>query len=118
MEMTSRLADPSARKAILLVDLNNEAPYPTLAIGCLAAPLVNAGFRVDVFSPLAHGIKPFARDQQESFTDYIAARIQFAGTPLLEWAMEFIYQTAMCILRLARPNPFHPENDPIRAKRG
>jgi anaerobic magnesium-protoporphyrin IX monomethyl ester cyclase len=93
MEMTSRLADPSARKAILLVDLNNEAPYPTLAIGCLAAPLVNAGFRVDVFSPLAHGIKPFARDQQESFTDYIAARIQFAGTPLLEWAMEFIYQT-------------------------
>lgn len=65
---------PSNRR-ILLIDLNNEAPYPTMAIGALAAPLKQGGYQVEVFSPLAHGMKPLARDQQETFADYAVARI-------------------------------------------
>jgi anaerobic magnesium-protoporphyrin IX monomethyl ester cyclase len=82
---------PASKGRILLVDLNNEAPYPTLAIGCLVAPLKQAGYEVDVFSPLAHGMKPLARDLQETFTDYAVARIFFSGNRLLHWANEFLY---------------------------
>lgn len=83
---------PSNRR-ILLIDLNNEAPYPTMAIGALAAPLKQGGYQVEVFSPLAHGMKPLARDQQETFADYAVARIFFSGNRLLHWANELIYNT-------------------------
>ncbi|WP_250655230.1 B12-binding domain-containing radical SAM protein [Alkalimarinus coralli] len=78
---------------ILLIDLNNEAAYPTLAIGALVSPLKQAGYDVDVFSPLAHGMKPLARDQQENLVDYVVARLLFAASPLFAWANEFLYAT-------------------------
>lgn len=81
---------PVTNNKILLVDLNNEAGYPTLAIGCLKAPLIEAGYEVDVFSPLAHGMKPLPRDQQETVLDYAVARLLFASSPIIEWAKELL----------------------------
>lgn len=40
---------------VLIVDLNNFARYPSLAIAYLVAPLRTAGFKVDVLSPLLIG---------------------------------------------------------------
>src|SRR5690606_20734809 len=47
--------------SVLLVDLNNFARYPTLAVGYLCAILRNAGFEVEVISPLAFGIEGYPR---------------------------------------------------------
>lgn len=47
---------------VLLVDLNNFARYPTIAIGMLAAVLRRDGIEVEVFSPLAIGIPGVARE--------------------------------------------------------
>lgn len=77
---------------ILLVDLNNEASFPTLAIGSLATPLLQSGFKVDVFSPLAHGITALKRDVEESLLDYLLTRVHFAASPLIEWANELLFQ--------------------------
>lgn len=47
---------------VLLVDLNNFARYPTLAIGMLAAVLRRDGIEVGVLSPLAIGIPGVPRE--------------------------------------------------------
>jgi anaerobic magnesium-protoporphyrin IX monomethyl ester cyclase len=86
-------SQPISRKKILLVDLNNEANYPTMAIGTLSTPLKQAGYEVDVFAPLAQGVKALARDQQETFIDYVVARIFYSGNSFLIWANDFIYST-------------------------
>ena len=80
-------------KKILLIDLNNEANYPTMAIGTLSTPLKEAGYNVDVFAPLAHRVQALARDQRETFIDYAVARIFYSGNSLLIWANDFIYTT-------------------------
>jgi radical SAM superfamily enzyme YgiQ (UPF0313 family) len=77
---------------ILIVDLNNEAPFPTLAVGYLSTPLKQSGYKVDVFNPLAFGVSPLVRDVEETFINYVAARVRFASHPLIEWANEFIYK--------------------------
>ena len=64
-----------------------------MAIGCLVAGLKQGGYEVEVFSPLAHGMKPLARDQQETYADYAVARIFFSGNRLLHSANELIYST-------------------------
>lgn len=77
---------------ILLIDLNNEASFPTLAIGSLASPLLKNGYEVEVFSPLAHGIRALTRDVEETQLDYFLTRIHFAASPMIEWANEFLFQ--------------------------
>lgn len=47
---------------ILLIDLNNFARYPTLAIGYLASILRRGRFEVEVFSPLSTGISGVVRE--------------------------------------------------------
>lgn len=76
---------------ILLIDLNNEAPFPTLAIGYLSVPLKKLGYDVRVYAPLATGIKPIKRDVEENLINYIATRIRFTIHPLIEWANDSIY---------------------------
>ncbi len=49
-------------RRVLLVDLNNFARYPTLAIGYLAAILRRGGFEVDVYSPLSTGLSGVVRE--------------------------------------------------------
>lgn len=52
------------RPAVLVVDLNNFARYPTLAVGYLAAVLRRAGYPVAVFSPLMVGVPGVSREPQ------------------------------------------------------
>ncbi|MGK7866199.1 B12-binding domain-containing radical SAM protein [Falsiroseomonas sp. E2-1-a20] len=49
------------KKNILIVDLNNFAHYPTIAVGMLCAALRAAGHAVTVFSPLSVGVTGFGR---------------------------------------------------------
>ena len=49
-------------KRVLLVDLNNFARYPSIAIGYLTALLRNGGYEVEVLAPLSTGITGVARE--------------------------------------------------------
>ena len=79
-------------KRLILIDLNNEAPFPTLAIGYLSTPLKQAGYQVDVFSPLAYSNKILPRDVQEDWKNYAVQRIRFAAHPVIDWASNLIYR--------------------------
>ncbi len=47
---------------VLLVDLNNFARYPSVAIGYLSAILKEGGYGVEVFAPLSTGLTGVARE--------------------------------------------------------
>ncbi|HEY4188615.1 MAG TPA: radical SAM protein [Polyangia bacterium] len=66
---------------ILIVDLNNFARYPTIAVGYLAAVLRAAGYSVTVLSPLAHGVTGLQREPPETSLRDAARRVSymFAG---------------------------------------
>jgi len=63
-----------SRGKVLIVDLNNYARYPTLAIGYLVAPLRAAGFEVELLSPLAHGVAGVMREHREGWVDQLKRR--------------------------------------------
>ena len=63
-----------SRGRVLIVDLNNYARYPTLAIGYLIAPLRAAGFEVELLSPLAHGVTGVMREHREEWVDHLKRR--------------------------------------------
>lgn len=68
----------------LLVDLNNFAAYPTLAVGYLVATLRGAGVEVDVLSPLSHGLPAVQREHRETAWNQVERRVYFAThQPLL-----------------------------------
>lgn len=69
---------------ILIIDLNNFARYPTLAIGYLVAPLRQAGLNVEVLSPLAHGAPAMTHEQQETRFEHLKRRLAFSGHPLMQ----------------------------------
>lgn len=68
---------------ILLVDLNNFARYPTLAIGYLLEPLRKAGANVKVLSPLTFGAKVFERERTETFKEHAIRRLYFSTHPIM-----------------------------------
>ncbi len=70
---------------VLIVDLNNSASYPTLAIGYLTEPLRRAGMKTTVLSPLAHGMRPIRRDIQEGPINYLVNRFYFSTSRYVEW---------------------------------
>ena len=47
---------------VLLVDLNNFARYPSVAIGYLSSILKKGGYGVEVFAPLSTGLTGVARE--------------------------------------------------------
>ena len=47
---------------VLVVDLNNFARYPTVAVGYLVAEMRNSGLTVDLFSPLSVGVEGITRE--------------------------------------------------------
>ncbi|MGH3023327.1 MAG: B12-binding domain-containing radical SAM protein [Gaiellaceae bacterium] len=65
----------------LLVDLNNYARFPTLAIGYLVAALRREGIQVEVLSPLAYGLPATEREHQEALRDQLLRRAYFATHP-------------------------------------
>jgi anaerobic magnesium-protoporphyrin IX monomethyl ester cyclase len=75
---------------ILVVDLNNFARYPTVAVGYLSSILRRGGEQVTVFSPLAYGVPGVPREMRETRIRGLARRFNYAlaGTnnPLSVWA--------------------------------
>jgi radical SAM superfamily enzyme YgiQ (UPF0313 family) len=67
----------------LLVDLNNYARFPTLAIGYLVASLRREGIEVEVLSPLAYGLPATERERQETVWDHLQRRVYFGTHPAL-----------------------------------
>jgi radical SAM superfamily enzyme YgiQ (UPF0313 family) len=67
----------------LLIDLNNFARYPTLAIGYLVAGLRSSGLEVDVLSPLSHDVAPTEREPPETRRAHLERRVYFSTHPLM-----------------------------------
>ncbi|HET7410336.1 MAG TPA: hypothetical protein VFJ13_09045, partial [Paracoccaceae bacterium] len=65
----------AGRRRILIVDLNNFASFPTLAIGLLTAALRNAGHQVDVLCPLAFDVPATQRERRETLLDHLSRRV-------------------------------------------
>lgn len=78
---------------ILIVDLNNFARYPTLAIGSLVAPLRKANFDVKVLSPLTVGARPIEREKKENWSEHVKRRINFATHPVMQKLHEPLRKT-------------------------
>ena len=72
-----------SKNALLFIDLNNFAAYPTLAVGYLIRSLRLAQHRVELLSPLAVGVPAFARDHEEGWKDQLLRRLYFSSHPLL-----------------------------------
>lgn len=73
----------SSAPKILIVDLNNFAYYPTIAIGYMVAALRQASFDVEILSPLAHGVPSAQREKQETLRDHLYRRVSFSTQPWL-----------------------------------
>jgi radical SAM superfamily enzyme YgiQ (UPF0313 family) len=63
---------------VLFIDLNNFARYPTLAIAYLIAPLRQAGFQVDLLSPLSFNAPTVERESKETWQEHIKRRVYFS----------------------------------------
>lgn len=77
-----------ARGSVLIVDLNNFATFPTLAIGLLVASLRNKGMEVQLLSPLAYDVPAAAREKRESYKDHVARRIHLSTMPAFRVARD------------------------------
>ena len=77
---------------ILIVDINNFAQYPTLAVGYLTPPLRTIGHDVDVLSPLSIGAPPIEREREENWRDDIERRIKFASNRIMQKLHEPLYK--------------------------
>ena len=77
-----------ARKRVLIVDLNNFASYPTMAIGLVVAGLRNAGHDVEVICPLAYGAPAAFREGRESWSDYLKWRVHLSTSPAFRAARD------------------------------
>ena len=80
--MNSTLA-PTERHRVLIVDLNNFAYYPTIALGYMIASLRDAGDAVEILSPLSHGVPSANREGQESLGDHLFRRVSYSTRPWL-----------------------------------
>jgi radical SAM superfamily enzyme YgiQ (UPF0313 family) len=69
---------PVAHGRLLIVDLNNFAYYPTIAVGYLVAVLRRAGYRVEVLSPLSLGVPSGVREKCEGWIDHLERRISYS----------------------------------------
>ena len=65
-------------KHITLIDLNNFSYYPTISMGLVARYIRDAGFSLNVISPLSNGIKSRSREKVEGKIDYYSSRIVFS----------------------------------------
>ena len=62
---------------VLIVDLNNFARYPTVAVGYLASVLRQAGITVSVFSPLSCGVTGVVREPPVRWWSLIDQRLRY-----------------------------------------
>lgn len=78
---------------VMIVDLNNFARYPTLAIAYLIAPLREAGFTVDVLSPLTIGAPAMTHEREENWREHFRRRFNFGTHPLMQSLHEPLRKT-------------------------
>lgn len=88
---------------ILIVDLNNFASFPTLAIGLLTAALREKGHLVDVLCPLSHNVPATQRERRETVVDHIRRRIH-----LSDWSPFLGLRDRLRQLETARVERAHP----------
>lgn len=62
---------------VLIVDLNNFARYPTVAVGYMAAILRNAGMQVEIYSPLSTGVTGVVRERPARPWSIIDQRLRY-----------------------------------------
>jgi anaerobic magnesium-protoporphyrin IX monomethyl ester cyclase len=74
----ARSAGSSSALRLLIVDLNNFASFPTLAIGLLVAALRGRGHQVEVLCPLAHDVPATERERRETLIDHFRRRIHLS----------------------------------------
>jgi len=68
---------------VLIIDLNNFASFPTLAIGLLTASLRNQGHQVEILCPLAHDVPATQRERRETLADHFKRRVHLSDwTPV------------------------------------
>lgn len=75
---------------LLIVDLNNFAAYPTLAVGYLIRSLKNADYDVELLSPLAIGAPAYTRDEEETWKDQLQRRLYFSTHPILNYVQDWL----------------------------
>jgi radical SAM superfamily enzyme YgiQ (UPF0313 family) len=65
------------QRRVLIVDLNNFARYPTIAIGYLTAILRRAGVEVQVYSPLSSGVTGVVREPRAKPWSLVDHRLRY-----------------------------------------
>ena len=83
----SELAN-NPRHNILLVDLNNFASFPTLAIGILIAALRNAGHSVQLIVPLAYDVPGSMREKPDTRWTHLARKLHHSTAPGMRWVRD------------------------------
>src|SRR5690606_3076682 len=78
-----------AGRRVALVDLNNFATFPTLAVGLLVASLRRAGFSAEVICPLAYGVPAVERERQEGLADHWQRRVRLSTRPAVAAGREW-----------------------------
>lgn len=86
-----------------MVDLNNFASFPTLAVGLLIAALRNRGHQVELISPLAHDVPSALRERRETRLDHWARRIHLTDADLALRLRDALRRARSTILE--RPHP-------------
>ncbi len=66
---------------VLLLDLNNFASFPTLAIGILIAALRNGGYDANLIVPLAHDVPASERERAEDIRHHVMRRAHLSTLP-------------------------------------
>lgn len=103
LENNSCSLSSAACRRILIIDLNNFASFPTLAIGLLTAALRNRGHEVDVLCPLAFDVPAMQRERRETVLDHLKRRVN-----LTEWQLAFGVRDILRGFRtnvIERPHP-------------
>ncbi len=81
VDASSVTISQTTQRNVLIVDLNNFASFPTLAIGLITAALRNRGAKVEVLSPLAHDVPAVERERRETILDHVQRRIHLSDMP-------------------------------------
>lgn len=79
-------------RKVLMIDLNNFATFPTLAIGILVAALRNSGHIVRLMCPLSHDVPAAEREYRESFVDDLRRRMHLSTSPTLQMVREAAFR--------------------------
>lgn len=67
-----------ADNTVLVIDLNNYATFPTIAVGILIASLREEGYDVTLVTALSHDLSALSREKKENFYQYVQRRVHLS----------------------------------------